>query len=112
MNQQPRILSATPKTEFRVGGHRAVLFADIVPAGRFIGYRHIVAVFEGQEPHPCMFVAAETSSINENSRVAPFLGIFDDAGHHNLGQSEDWADERLFTAKALSLISDRFGTRH
>jgi hypothetical protein len=35
--------------------------------------------------------------------------VFDEVGRGNLGDSDDWADEELFTGKALGIAYERFG---
>jgi hypothetical protein len=38
-----------------------------------------------------------------------FLCVFDEQGHHNLGDSNEWADPEKFEAAALKILAERLG---
>ena len=110
MSYMPNITSATPKKTFSVGCHTAVLFTDIISAGT-IKYHLIMAVFEGESEEPCFAVASEENVLaEEGDGESHFLGVFHGEVHMNLGDSNDWADEAKFSAKALEIITDKFGS--
>ena len=40
-----------------------------------------------------------------------FLGMFDENGHSNFGNREDWGDAARFEAEALEILAERLGAR-
>jgi hypothetical protein len=121
----PVIRSANRAKGYRVGRYEAALLNHIESDGS-IGYEYIVAVFEPGAPDPFLFVTSERNDpvaaagflaelgldpedIADEQPGSHFLCVFDEAGHGNLGKSDDWADQAKFEAAALAILRDRLG---
>ncbi len=103
------------KSMNRVGGvplgekYTALLFDKVESAGS-VQYAFLLVVFDNAKQEAVYFVASEV-----NQMVAAFgggshyLGVFTDAGHANLGSSDDWGDPRKFFPEALRMAAERFG---
>src|SRR5438105_5876412 len=107
MNYVPRIKSANPRNQFKLGAYSAVLLGDIESVGS-VEYKFIVIVYD-ESKKPCYFVASEVNDMAEKfGGGSHFLGLFDGNGHANCGTSDDWADESKFTEEALRIIRKKF----
>src|SRR6187399_1949368 len=96
----PRVTGAKPRANFNFGSHTATLFGDIESSGR-VQYAWLLVVYDAQK-QPTFIVSSEVNA------MAPTLGggshylcVFDASGRGIISGSDDWADEELFTARAL-----------
>lgn len=111
MIQGPPIESAESKQRYQIGRHTAILLGDIVPAGR-IEYRYIMAVFDADTQEPFFFVASEGNRmVKRFGGGSHFLCTWEDEGHFNHGDSDDWADESKFVTEALRLAKAKCGVQ-
>jgi hypothetical protein len=102
----PKIKSAKPIAHFNVATHTAVLYAEIEPAGR-VQYAYLLTVFDPTKQIK-LIISSEVNSMQPTmGGGSHYLCIFDDTGRSNLGDSNDWADEELFTARALGIVWQR-----
>ncbi len=106
MPLMPKIKAARPLARFSVGTHTAVLYGEIEPAGR-VQYAYLLTVFDPARQIK-LIVSSEVNAMKPTmGGGSHYLCIFDDTGRLNLGDSDDWADEELFTARALGIIWER-----
>jgi hypothetical protein len=107
MNYFPVIESAEPRRRFPLGKYTAVLLDNIKSAGG-VQYRYILVVFNDESEKPCFFVASEVNTMVEAfGGGSHFLGVFPGNGHENHGDSDDWADLKKFTERALEIVKER-----
>lgn len=106
----PQIASANAVARYRVCGRAAVLLGNIVSAG-MVQYLYILVVYE-RDGDPCLFVASEVNSEREAlGGGSHFLGVFPGEEHLNLGDSDEWADQERFIARALEIAQERLKAR-
>jgi hypothetical protein len=113
----------TPVCSYECGDYRAVLARDPESFGP-IKYPHFLVVFRAiDNTPPIMFITAEQNvmagemlsmlpeelkkELGPDAGKGIFLGVFDEAGHSNLGSSNEWAVLEKFEAKALAVMRDR-----
>ncbi|NJK91203.1 MAG: hypothetical protein HC904_04815 [Blastochloris sp.] len=106
LNYAPIIESARAVLRMELAGHVAVLLGDIQSDTAII-YRHLFIVY-GFDVQPCYVVASETHAEALQSEPAPyFLGVFDENGHANYGNAQDWEDQDRFLGRAVRMAWDR-----
>ena len=89
--------------------HTTVLYDRIESTG-MVQYEFLLVVFDNEKGEPVYFVASERNAMwLPEGDGSHFLGVFTDAGHANLGSSNDWGDQRKFFPKAISLAAEHFG---
>jgi hypothetical protein len=103
----PQIKSAKLKRAYQIGSYLTFLYDDIKSIGN-AQYLYILAVVKLGEKEPCFLISSEVALIHLPNFGSHFLCYFDGKGHGNMGASNDWADLKLFTAKALSIAVERF----
>src|SRR3954470_18676970 len=110
MQMMPRVKGAKARANFNFGSHTATLFGDIQSVGR-VQYAWLLVVYDVSTKQPAFIVSSE---VNSMALVAGggshFLCVFDDAGRSIIGGSDDWADEELFTARALGVVYEKLPT--
>ena len=80
---------------------------QIVAAGA-IQYQYMVVVYDNDN-EPCLFVASEVNSMAKAfGGGSHFLGVFPGDGHSNMGDSNDWADQDKFFARASEIVRNHF----
>jgi hypothetical protein len=110
MQLMPKIKAAKAIAQFAVGIHTAVLYGDIEPAGR-VQYAYLMTVFDPQKQVK-FIVSSEVNSMQPTmGGGSHYLCIFEETGRSNFGDSDDWADEELFTARALGIAWERLGQK-
>ncbi len=108
MKLMPKIKAARAVARFAVGEHSAVLYDSIEPAGR-VEYAFLLTVFDAAK-QVRLIVSSELNTMKSVlGGGSHYLCVFDDAGHSNLGDSDDWADDELFTARAIGVVHERLG---
>jgi hypothetical protein len=106
MQYMPKIKAAKALAQFKVADRPAVLYGDIESVGR-VQYAYLFTVFDDAK-QPILIISSELNSMRSVlGGGSHYLCIFDNAGHSNCGDSDDWADEELFTARALALAYER-----
>lgn len=105
----PAIKSAETVNCYKFNGHSAVLLRNIEAMGS-VEYQFAVMVYKESGEAPCYCVASEVNAMAKQlGGGSHFLGVFEEGSHVNFGSSNDWADEAKFTARAMSLVREKFG---
>jgi len=102
MQFMPKISAAKPRAHFNFGSHTATLLGDIESVGR-VSYAWLLVVYD-QQKKPCYIVSSEENTMAPIGGGSHFLCAFDEQGHSNMGASDEWADEEMFTGRALGLV--------
>ena len=96
---KPAISTAIPLSRYRFGEFTLTVLGDIdSPDER--QYRYIMAVVQGEDPEPGLYISAESGQGDE---VAMRVMMRD--GEEVIGHSEDWRDQAAFTDEAISIVS-------
>jgi len=107
MQIMPRVKAAKARASFNLGSHTATLFGDIQSVGR-VQYAWLLVVYDVGTKQPAFIVSAEVNSMNSVAGGGShFLCVFDESGRAILNGSDDWADEELFTARALGVVYEK-----
>ena len=107
MQMMPRVKAAKARANFNFGSHTGTLFGDIEPAGR-VQYAWLLVVYDKATKQPVFMVSSEVNSMaTMMGGGSHYLCVFDENGRGNLGGSDDWADEELFTARALGVVYEK-----
>lgn len=91
-----------PLRRYRLGPYLAVLIADIKSLGS-VQYLYIMNFVRDGDTEPSLYVASEVDRMSFLGGGSHVLGVFDAAGHHNRGASDDWANPDRFAAEALAV---------
>jgi hypothetical protein len=103
----PRVKAAKARANFNFGSHTATLFGDIQSIGR-VEYAWLLVVYDGATKQPSFIVSSEVNSMNSVAGGGShFLCVFEESGRSILNGSDDWADEELFTARALGVVYEK-----
>jgi hypothetical protein len=98
----PGVGESNPLRRYRLGQYVAVLAGDIKSPGQ-VSYLYILSFVRDGENEPSVYVASEVDRFSFLGGGSHVLGVFDAAGHHNLGASDDWADLDRFATEALTV---------
>ena len=102
----PSIESAEVLRRHRLGPYGASLFGDIESSGS-VQYLYVLALIELDQEEVSLYITSEVNDLaQEFGGGSHFLCVFNNEGHHNLGDSDDWADLERFATKALSLAGE------
>ncbi len=94
---------------YRLDPYTFVLLGDIESLG-VIEYLYILFAIKDDENAPDLFVASEVNAMAKSlGGGSHFLGVFDQAGHGNMGAADQWANLDIFAAKALEIATARLG---
>ena len=120
----PVIQKARPKRRYTFTNYEAVFFDQIVAEGS-ISYEFMIVVFEKGKQAPFLLVTSEKNDpvaaaavmkelglddiTTEREGASHFLCLFDERGHHNFGDSNDWGNADKFEKAALRILQDRLG---
>lgn len=97
----PLMESCVPVKMFQLGeGYEGFLLHQIKSRG-VIEYIFIFSVFKDKSPF--LYFCAERSKENKNI----FIGVFDEAGHNNLGVDNRCDDSMSFLMKSLEYICEK-----
>ena len=100
MNFGPLLESCVPLKMFQMGGgYEGFLLHQIKSRGE-IEYIFIFSVFKDKQP--VLYYGAERHS--ESKKI--FIGVFDNAGHKNLGIDNQCEDYMVFLMRALEYVSE------
>jgi hypothetical protein len=123
----PVVQSARTKKRYKFGPYEAAFLDQIVAEGP-IGYEYIIVVFEQGATDPFLFVTSERNDATaareffqeleldpdmmpQEQGESHFLCLFDEQGHSNFGDSNDWGDAEKFEAAALKILTERLGEK-
>jgi hypothetical protein len=106
MQCAPVVESSNPKQKLQVGNLNVILFDSIISRGP-VKYLYMMVAYDDAQ-QPCFYVTSEVNPMAKRfGGGSHFLGVFDGSGHINHGDSDDWADEGKFTARALQIINEK-----
>jgi hypothetical protein len=100
----PSIESARVLKQFQCGSSDIELLDNIVASG-LTEYNYIMVVRSRKASQITLIVSSERGFTGED-----FLCVFDEEGHHNFGDKEDWADIKIFEQAALETLARRLGS--
>ena len=99
--RKPGFKTAIPKRRYKLGEFTIVVLGEIESSDG-IDYRYILAVVQGQDPEPGLYITAEKS-------VAPAGGysmrVAMKDGAEVIGSSADWGSLDPFVDEALGVVS-------
>lgn len=107
-------------------------FLDQIFAEGQIEYEYIIVVFQKGARDPFLFISSERNArfaeqqpilveeldddilndlLADNVGESHFLCIFDQQGHHNLGDANQWGDLQAFETAALQILETRLQSK-
>jgi hypothetical protein len=94
--------------------HVGILYGDIKSDGlvQYLFIFHIYYRFKKVEDPPLFIISSEENMMQEGpGGGSHFLCVFDDDGHSNLGQSNDWGNRGKFFKKAVEVAEMKLGLK-
>jgi hypothetical protein len=102
MENKPAITTAIPKRRYRLGEFTLTVLGDIESSDG-IDYQYIMAVIQGQDPEPGMYITAERPDTPGGRELSMRLVMRD--GTEVIGSSEQWVSLEMFTGEAIDIVS-------
>ena len=99
---KPGIVTAIPRRRYRLGEFSLVVLGEI-ESNDERDYRYIMAVVQGDDPQPGIYLTAERNREAGNSGFDMRLVMRD--GEDVIGSSADWQDLDAFTDEAIRIVS-------
>ena len=96
---KPSIATAIPLRRYKYGEFTLTVLGDIDSRDE-INYRYILAVVQGDNPEPGLYVTAEQGAGNE---VAMRVMMRD--GDEVIARSDRWRDVDVFVDEAMNIVS-------
>jgi hypothetical protein len=107
--KMPQIASMNRVSTAPIGPNHTVALFDSIKSAGSVEYTYLLVVSDDTTHKPVYVVASEVNSMASNfGSGSHHLGVFTEAGHFNLGSSDDWGDPHKFFPKALELASETF----
>ena len=98
---KPGIVTAIPRRRYRLGEFSLVVLGEI-ESNDDRDYRYIMAVVQGDDPQPGIYLTAERNREAGNSGFDMRLVMRD--GEDVIGSSADWQDLDAFTDEAIRIV--------
>lgn len=102
MQHKPEIRTAIPRRRYRLGEFTLIVLGDIA-SGDGIDYQYIMAVIQGQDPEPGLYITAERPESPGGRELSMRLVMRD--GSEVIGSSEQWVSLDMFTGEAIDIVS-------
>lgn len=102
MENKPGIRTAIPKRRYRLGEFTLTVLGDIESSDG-IDYQYIMAVIQGQDPEPGLYITAERPDTPGGRELAMRLVMRD--GAEVIGSSDQWVSLDMFTGEAIDIVS-------
>lgn len=102
MEHKPGIRTAIPKRRYRLGEFTLTVLGDIESSDG-IDYHYIMAVIQGQDPEPGMYITAERPDAPGGRELVMRLVMRD--GSEVIGSSAQWISLDMFTGEAIEIVS-------
>jgi hypothetical protein len=102
MEHKPAITTAIPKRRYRLGEFMLTVLGDIESSDD-IDYQYIMAVIQGQDPEPGMYITAERPQSPGGRELAMRLVMRD--GAEVIGSSDQWHSLDMFTGEAVDIVT-------
>ena len=97
--KKPEILTAIPIRRYSYGEFTLTVLGEI-ESGDSIRYAYVMAVIQGQNPEPGLYLTAEQAADSGYD-----MRIIMQDGEEIIGHSEQWADLDMFVEEAVRVIS-------
>ena len=98
---KPAFKTAIPKRRYKLGEFSIVVLGE-VESEDGIDYRYILAVVQGQDPEPGLYITAEKAATSGEG-YSMRLSMKD--GAEVIGSSAEWGSLDLFIDEALGIVS-------
>ena len=102
MENRPAIRTAIPKRRYRLGEFTLTVLGD-VESSDGIDYQYIMAVIQGQDPEPGMYITAERPDTPGSRELSMRLVMRD--GAEIIGSSQQWVSLDMFTGEAIGIVT-------
>ncbi|MGB5475259.1 MAG: hypothetical protein WBQ78_17520 [Gammaproteobacteria bacterium] len=102
MENKPVISTAIPKRRYRLGEFTLTVLGDIESSDG-IDYQYIMAVIQGQDREPGMYITAERPDSPGSRDLSMRLVMRD--GAEVIGNSDQWVSLDMFTGEAIDIVS-------
>lgn len=102
MDNKPGISTAIPKRRYRLGEFTLTVLGD-VESSDGIDYQYIMAVIQGQDPEPGMYITAERPEEPGGRELSMRLVMRD--GAEVIGSSDQWISLDMFTGEAIDIVT-------
>jgi len=102
MENKPGIRTAIPRRRYRLGEFTLIVLGDIESSDA-IDYQYIMAVTQGQDPEPGMYITAERPAGSTGRELSMRLVMRD--GTEVIGSSEQWVSLDMFTGEAIGIVT-------
>ncbi|MCG6886586.1 MAG: hypothetical protein LJE74_05205 [Proteobacteria bacterium] len=99
---KPAISTAIPKRRYRLGEFTLTVLGEI-DSSDGIDYRYIMAVIQGQDPEPGLYITAELPA-GSAGKVLDMRIVMHD-GSEVIGQDAQWRRLGAFTARSIDIVS-------
>lgn len=96
---KPSISTAIPLRRYKFGEFSLTVLGDIESQDER-QYRYILAVIQGENPEPGLYVTAERGSGEELA-----MRVMMSDGDEVIGHSDQWCDLDKFTDESISIVS-------
>lgn len=100
---KPSIATAIPLRRYKYGEFTLTVLGDIESRDEN-GYRYILAVVQGGDPEPGLYITAEKGAGKDTA-----MRIMMRDGDEVIGRSEQWCDLDVFVDEAMTIISRVLG---
>jgi hypothetical protein len=98
----PAIKTAIPKRRYRLGEFTLTVLGDI-DSSDGVDYRYIMAVIQGQDPEPGLYITAEQPPGTTGKALDMRIIMRD--GSEVIGQSAEWSRLDAFSEKGIEIVS-------
>jgi len=102
MENKPGIRTAIPKRRYRLGEFTLTVLGD-VESSDGIDYQYIMAVIQGQDPEPGMYITAERPGAPGGGELSMRLVMRD--GAEVIGSSDQWVSLDMFAGEAIDIVT-------
>jgi hypothetical protein len=99
---KPGIVTAIPRRRYRLGEFSLVVLGEI-ESNDDRDYRYIMAVVQGDDPQPGIYLTAERNRAAEHNGYDMRLVMQD--GEDVIGSSLDWHEVDAFTDEAIRIVN-------
>lgn len=110
LKHTPAVVSANRIHDAPLGAKHTMMLFDNIQAEGDVQYAFLLAVLDNATREPVYFVSSEVNALAAAiGGGSHYLCTFSEAGHGNLGGSDDWGDPDKFFPQAIYLAAEHFG---
>ena len=99
---KPAIRTAIPKRRYRLGEFTLTVLGEI-DSSDGVDYRYIMAVIQGQDPEPGLFITAEVPAGPAGKALDMRIIMHD--GSELIGQDAEWNRLDAFVDRSMAIVS-------